>query len=194
MSERTESPCVGRHDGGMKDYDTLVRNFARSGLAAREAKARVDAAFADGLRTRDPAAYSRLLDEFRARVDEAWPKGTPDLYADLRQARARAIDTTTAFLQADPYFFRSGYEKARLIRRLKRADFTPVQRRRLQSIVIERVMGPDRNEFSAYCRLALAVRSPELEAAIERLTEHEDAGVRRRARWMMQRFASVSRS
>jgi hypothetical protein len=174
-----------------KDYATLVGDFARAGAAAHAAQKAAKAAFKDNLRSRDPAAYRALLEAASARMREAWPKGTPDLYNDLKNAKPRAIDTATAFLQADPFFASSGYLKAALIRRLKRATFTPEQKRRLQSVVLDRVMGPDRNEFAAYCRLALAVRSPELEAEVERLTEHEEYSVRRRARWMMLRFQSV---
>lgn len=175
----------------MGDYQAMVREFVRTGLAAREAKRTVDEAFRAGLRDRDPDAYARLLDAFRACQQAAWPKGTPDLYHDLARPSRRAIDTATAFLEADPWFFRSGYEKARLIRRLKRAGFTDEQRRRLQQIVLARVDGPDRNEFAAYGRLALAVRSPDLELAIEQRTLSADTGISRRARWMMLRFASV---
>ena len=191
MSGRTEADDRAPHTAGMKDYQTLVREFAEAGKAAYEAKRALDAAFRDDLRSRDPAAYTQLGREFSNRVHAALPQGTPDLYNDLKNAKPRAIDTATAFLQADGYFFGSGYLKARLIRRLKRASFSPEQKRRLQSIVIARAMGPDRNEFAAYGKLALAVRSPELEAEIERLTEHADPGVARRARWIMLRFASV---
>lgn len=175
----------------MGDYQKLVRRFRETGAAAFAAKRAVDEAFEAGLRDRDPQAYARLLAEFDARQNAAWPQGTPDLHHDLTRGAPRAIDTATAFLEADPYFFRSGYMKAALIRRLKRTAFSPAQASRLRRIVLARVDGPDRNEFASYCRLALAVRSAELEAEIERRTTSDDPGVARRARWMALRFASV---
>ena len=175
----------------MRDYNDLVRRFRETGAAAAAAKRAVDVAFRNGLRDRDPDAYGRLLNEFGAHMHGAYPKGTPDLYHDLKNAKPRAIDTATAFLEADPWFFRSGYLKAQLIRRLKRVTLTAEQAERLQRVVLARVEGPDRNEFAAYGRLALAVRSPELEARIEEMTRGADAGIARRARWMMLRFRSV---
>ena len=46
----------------------------------------------------------------------------------------------------------------------------------------------DRQEFRAYCRLALRVATPEFRAMLEVKAIDPDEGVRRRARWVLQRF------
>ena len=173
------------------DYSKLVQDFARRGRLAREAHLDMHDAFRAGLRSHDRDGYRRLVDDMFALTNAAMPPNCAEFLLDLKAGSPRAIDVATAFLQADAYFFRSGYLKAAIIRRLKKAPLTGEQKRRLQGIVIERVKGPDRREFPAYCQLALAVRSPGLEEEVERMTADADPGVRRRARWMMLRFASA---
>ena len=175
----------------MGDYYAMLSEFARRGRIARDAYLDVTDAFRAGLRSRDGASYSQRLDEDRAARKAALPPGGDQFLRNLDAGSPRAVDIATAFLQADGFFPESGYAKAAIIRRLKRAPLTRLQKARLQSIVLERVEGPDRNEFASNCRLALAVRSPELEAEVERRTQSDDPGIRRRARWMMLRFASV---
>jgi hypothetical protein len=130
-------------------------------------------------------AWQRACCEFHAAVSA--------LYAPVCAAIERlddgdvgALETAVAFLELDPYCFRSGYVKADLLRRLKHMTLTRPYAARLQQVILAAVDRYDRREFRGYCRLAKKVNSPELRAELaERLTD-VDPGVRRRARWALE--------
>lgn len=103
----------------------------------------------------------------------------------LREGDPALVEHSIAFLELDPYVFRSGYAKAAIIRCIKRLTFTPAQLQRLQEVVVRVLDKCDRQEFRAYCRLAAAVTSPNFEARIRERLNSEDAAVRRRARYVL---------
>ena len=89
------------------------------------------------------------------------------------------------FLEADPWFFRSGYIKANLARFLKRVTLSNQNVRRLEKVLLKIVDERHTQEFRDYCRLARVVATPALtEALKERLTE-ETLDRRLRASWML---------
>lgn len=89
------------------------------------------------------------------------------------------------YLEADPYFFHSGFIAADCIRYLKRFPLTENQKARLQRVVLHAVDSRDRREFRDFCRLARAVDAPELRAALRERLTYLDPNVRRRAGWML---------
>jgi len=100
-------------------------------------------------------------------------------------ASSLTLSTAVDFLEADPWFHGSGYIKARLVKFINRQALKPDWFRRLQKVAIASVDREDRREFRSYCRLARKVDSPELRKELARRLEHEDKGIRRRARWML---------
>ena len=139
-------------------------------------------------RDESPEALQRWLDsiaEFRAAVDRAWPSGFWAAFERLPSGDPAAIESATLFLEADPWFFRSGYVKAELIRRLNRVPLAPEIEERLRGVVLDVARARDRREYRAYCRLARKVRSTALRAQLEMLVASTDDAVRRRARWML---------
>ena len=102
--------------------------------------------------------------------------------------------TFRSCLEADPFFFRTGYEKAMLIRAIKPSMLTPSDIRRLQNVVLSLVDRRDERDFRAFCRLARKVDGPELrEGLAQRMTSSDppliDLDVRRRARWVLESLA-----
>jgi len=89
------------------------------------------------------------------------------------------------FLAADPYFFRSGYLKAEVIRAIRKVQIPPAQADRLRRVALDVLDAGDRREFRHYCRLARKVCSPELEAEIQGRCDTGPRDVRRRAGWML---------
>lgn len=158
--------------------------YRRLGTAAQAAHEAVGAAFRDGLRDRSPGAYTALLKVFHEANAAALPSTRPGFMTALAEGRRSAIDDAVAFLEADPWFFRSGYEKQNLLRQLKRIPLSDGQKDRLATVVLAVVQSRDRQEFRHYCRLARVLWSSALEAEIVKRLRNPDADVRRRAGWV----------
>lgn len=115
---------------------------------------------------------------------------------------AHLVEFALTFLEEDPMWFRSGYTKKALARRLKQARLTESDIARLLPIMQRAVtQGTGLEEFKPLCRLAQKVRPPGLWEWLEEQRSHMDERVRRNARymrevgvpwWMMHR--SVQRS
>ena len=61
--------------------------------------------------------------------------GTRQL-AGLVLGNQQVIDATLSFLEVRPYFFRSGYMRKVLLRKIKQVDLTPQQLERLKGILL----------------------------------------------------------
>jgi hypothetical protein len=103
----------------------------------------------------------------------------------LRGGDPVLVEHSIAFLELDPYVFRSGYAKATIIRCIKWLPFTQAQIQRLQGVVLRALDKCDRQEFRAYCRLAAAVDSPVFDNSIRERLDSPDATVRRRASYVL---------
>lgn len=167
-------------------------SWRRRGDAARLAHEAVNAAFLAYMRERDPDRYAELLANFRTKTAAALPSSAPDFMPGLANAHVRFIEAAIAFLEADPWFFRSGYEKQNIIRHLKRAPLTEEQRMRAARVVLAAIdghaagvpEGRDRVEFRHFGRLACGIWSDFLDEEVARRMQSDDRGVRRRAAWV----------
>jgi hypothetical protein len=112
----------------------------------------------------------------------------------LREGDPALIEHAIAFLELDPYVFRSGYAKTAIIRCIKGLPFDHAQIQRLQGVVIRAIDKCDRQEFRAYCRLGAAVDSPAFDIRIRERLDSPDAAVRRRARYVLDYMADWRRS
>ena len=99
------------------------------------------------------------------------------------------VGVAVAFLEANPYFFRSGYTKGKLIRYLKTPMLTPEYAWRLGQAVLTVVDTRDDRDFRAFCSLARKVDAPALREALTARLASGDAGVQRRARWVLEALA-----
>ena len=68
-----------------------------------------------------------------------------------------AIEAAVSYLEEDPWVFRSGYGKALLLRRMRRAQLADVQRERLQRVLLHYVDVGPRWDFREACSLARVV-------------------------------------
>ena len=78
----------------------------------------------------------------------------------MRAGDRETIEDALLFLEIDPWFFRSGYLKERVIRHLKSAQLSDGDKARLRDVVFAVAIGRNRREWSDYCRLALRVWTP----------------------------------
>ena len=168
--------------------------MGRSDLLARAheeevARRQLDAAHrALQQREHDPGAqacYREALTRWRTALDRAYPPGFWDAYDALGRGDPSGADSAIEFLEADPWFFRSGYVKATLIQRLTRLDLSPLHASRLRTVILAAVDGRDRRELRSYRRLARKVDAPDLREALQSRLAADDPGVRRRARWIL---------
>ncbi len=135
------------------------------------------------LRAQEVHSQAVYLD--REAVACAYPQGFWEDYERLKARNPAGLTTAVKFLEADPWFFRSGYTKADLIRSIRHFKLPEAIAERLRRVVVAAVDRCDRREFREYCRLARKIDSPVLREALQRRLQGEDLGVRRRARWVL---------
>jgi hypothetical protein len=178
----------------------LQRHFPYELRAAETQAAHraVHTTFAQMRRREDPndpatAAWLAAITRFRAAVAAAYPPGFWDDVALLAQGDTGGLESGIRFLEADPYFDRSGYMKADLLRLIKRLPLEPEQAHRLRAVVIDAVERRGGREFRAYCRLARRLDGLELREALAKRLNSGDEAIRRRSRWMLQVLGSSGR-
>ncbi len=131
-------------------------------------------------------AYRKAQRLWYAAIENAYPPGFDEDVERLRSGDPSGMEGAVSFLEADPWFFRTGYIKSKLIRYIKRPMLTPEYMKRLQRVVLAVVDKRDDRDFRAYCRLAHKVDAPALREQLTRRLAHDDPNVRRRARWVLK--------
>jgi hypothetical protein len=107
--------------------------------------------------------------------------------ADLKAGDPRGLEYGVRFLEADPWCFRSGYTKAKLIFPITQLQLDGDVRERLARVVLAVVDDPRRRrEIRHYGRLARAVGTAELRAQLEQRTAATDPQVRFNARQILE--------
>jgi hypothetical protein len=110
----------------------------------------------------------------------------PDKLREVEEIDGEWRESAITFLEINPRYFRSGYDKAQLLRYLKRADLNPKHKQRLLAVLLDVVVRPSGLEFRQYCQLAARLASKELASNLSKLVKSDDEGVRRRASWMLE--------
>jgi len=98
--------------------------------------------------------------------------------SDLRASERSAIEDAILFLEVDPWYFRSGYLKERLIRGLKAAKLSEQDRRRLWNVVWNVASGKNRREFRDFCSLAVVVGDSDLIQMLEEVPSSRDCAAK----------------
>ncbi len=104
-----------------------------------------------------------------------WPLEARD---KMRAGDRETIEDALLFLEVDPWFFRSGYLKERVIRHLKSAPLAEIDKSRLRNAIFAVAIGRNRREWRDYCRLALALWTPAWEKSLR-----EQQQARKAAGW-----------
>jgi hypothetical protein len=169
----------------------------RAALVAR-ARELIGAAWETG----DLDLWRETVAAFRDAYVTWYPPGFDEARERLRCGDASGLEVVLRFLEADPYFFRSGYLKGDLIRCILRLDLSQSDAQRLCSVVLRVVDTANHYEFRWYRRLARKVDSPPLRRGLAERLDGRDPDARRRARWVLEaldqpmdaRYSSRSRS
>lgn len=105
---------------------------------------------------------------------------------ELKTANKEKIEFALTFLEIDPYFFRSGYLKEDLLRKLKFITFSDSEKTRLIDILINAVKNNSNREFKFYCKLARKNSTSLLENKLNELKESPDGHIKNRAELMLK--------
>jgi hypothetical protein len=148
-------------------------------------------------------AWHAAADSSHAANQAVYPPGFWDDFKRLHGGDSAVLETAIQFLEADPWFFRSGYIKEYLIRFVIRCELSDEQAARLRDVVMHAIEERDRREFRRYCRLARRVTTLEFRAELEYLARRRytlpisetlrrdkplvrhDARLRQRAQWAL---------
>lgn len=132
-------------------------------------------------------AWEAACRRFHAEYDSlAFPGGLSQAFARLGAGDPEIIEQVVQFLEADPYYFRSGYHKVEMIKQLCRRPLSPDHKKRLQQVVLSQIRDHDKREFRAYCRLATHIVDPEFQKQIADMASASRALVPRHARWVLE--------
>ncbi len=94
-------------------------------------------------------------------LKHAYPPGFWENMDALIAGNAPDLEPYIRFIEADLFFFRSGYARATVLTALKRHPITIAHRYRLQEVILSVVDSNWRTEFKFYCRLARYIQSEE---------------------------------
>lgn len=119
-----------------------------------------------------------------------WGERIGDVVVEgIKQHNLDSIEDGLLFLEENPRYFRSGYFKASIASKLKRAPLTPDQRVRLRAIILKAVhsdkVGP---EFNEYARLAVLLATPEFIRTVATLKEATTDWSRQRCERIISHF------
>ena len=127
--------------------------------------------------------YQRWTEEARL-ASEALD--TDSMVDRLRAGDDEAVEWGVAYLEADPWAFRTGYTKAAVSRRLRQESLSVEQRERLRAAILNLVQKGPRFDFNETRRLARRLDTPKFRRQVESFLKHPDAGTRQRAQLLLE--------
>ena len=90
--------------------------------------------------------------------------------AALSAGDADAKESAIKFLEFDPYYYRSGYIKSKLLVRLKNIKLSASEFKRLQKVICNAIVSPQpKCEFKYYARLLKNIGTPEFRQKLQAL-------------------------
>lgn len=131
-------------------------------------------------------AWRAAAQAFSSALTRAYPALFWESVEALKAGDRVGLDEVIAFLEADPWFFRSGYAKELAATLVKRFDLSEKQAARLRGVVLAKVDGRSGREFRRYGGLARRIDSPELRQALHGRLDAHDHDIRRRAGWILE--------
>lgn len=136
--------------------------------------------------TKAKEAWLESVENFHQAVSDVYPKGFFEHFEGFCKGEQRHLEMYLSFLELNLWFFRSGYLKADIMRVLKRTKLDDIQTKRVRSIILDAIKQHYRREFRSYCRLAQKVDCSEFRLELDKLLNHEDKDISRRASWVLE--------
>ena len=174
--------CRGdvRHDGPMNGRGAEVDLVA---LATAVGRSHAEVGSTYRRRSLDELAWTEACRRLHRDVAD-FEEGLARVEASLRASEKGATDAALTFLEVDPWTFRSGYAKERLLRRLASAPLDAQQERRAVELVKAWTMGRPRREFRQLTRFARRFHAPLHAWALLKLRS-PDRVTQRQALWLV---------
>jgi hypothetical protein len=167
--------------------------FEANAAELEKLRERVHAMFRE--RSKSPehmSAWEEAARAFHTAYDKlAFPGGLSREFELLRAGDVTAIEMAIQFLEADPWFFRSGYYKADILKLLRKHPLSDEQCARLRKVILERVRDRPVRELRAYARFAPKVTTPPFEAEITNIAENANRHAARHAQWVLDCLKSA---
>jgi hypothetical protein len=133
------------------------------------------------------AAWQEASRSFFAAYDQlAFPGGLNRQFELLRTGDPSAVEMAVRFLEANPWYFRSGYHKADILKLLQKQPLSDDHCAQLRWVILERVRGRPVREMRAYGRLAIKISTPEFEAELTNLGQNANREAVRHAQLVLQ--------
>lgn len=137
------------------------------------------------------AAWKHAAKEFNSSYDKlAFPGGLHREVQRLKEADVEAIEMAVRYLEANPWYFGSGYHKADFLKILGNVALSDDQSARLRAVILDRVRGRDVREMRSYARLARKVTDSDFEEELSRIAQNSNRQAARHAQWVLDYLSS----
>jgi hypothetical protein len=125
--------------------------------------------------------YQRLQDEARLAREALHTPEFESALEMLQLGDPSGAEYAIAYLEADPWYFRSGYLKGRIARWLRQVDLDDGDRERLRKVIVAGIQKGSRYEQVEYRKLGRRLDTEEFRANLRKLAGSKDEGIARRA-------------
>ncbi|MEP6065670.1 MAG: hypothetical protein ABJ246_07530 [Paracoccaceae bacterium] len=170
--------CWIRYNHRMSDFKSQV---ARHRDTLNRLHERIHATFK--VRDRSEAhkrAWKKACSEFhgfQSDIDKYLEEVSAEAISEDKQIRQFVFD----FLSVDPIYYRSGYEKERLLKLLKALDLTDREKAVLRKTIQRRIHNGALREFRRFCQLIPKIQTEDFIADLRTAARSTDADIARRA-------------
>jgi len=164
-------------------------NWLANGPAEPPEWVRRWSAYWDGLKS--DGNYQRLQEEARVARDDLHSPEFEAALEGLKGGDANRAEYAIAYLEADPWYFRSGYLKGRIARWLRQVELSDAERERLRAVLLAALQKGSRYEQVEYRRLARRLDTPAFRSELNELARSKDDGIARRTALVL-RFCELN--
>jgi len=120
---------------------------------------------------------------YRSILDTFWKD---DALQRLEAGDSELLEVAIAFVEVDPYYFRSGYLKKRLFRRLRRLTLPSEEKKKILQGVLYALRSHRGDGWKDFCTLAAAFSGPDFAHSVLRFVVDSDPHVARRAKLLLK--------
>lgn len=135
--------------------------------------------------SKDRDEWSNACGEFHRRFPELLFPGGEERWAAFLRRDPDEVDSAIAFLEVDPWFFRSGYLKQIMWDRLKGTYLKPDQMKRLEKVAERYLHKRVQREFWHMVRFFRVRGGEAFWATIAAIANEKSAEAGRKAHWML---------